>query len=76
MKLQLPQMQQAAAGDAYSRQHDCRRRCRDHEGVARSRTECISAGELRAIVQKADETFNPGERVRLLSSGGMTRVTR
>jgi outer membrane lipoprotein SlyB len=32
-------------------------------------------GELRAIVQEADEAFKPGERVRLLNSGGVTRVT-
>ena len=36
----------------------------------------LDSGELRAIVQEAGETFNPGERVRLLSSGGTTRVTR
>ena len=32
-------------------------------------------GELRAITQDADEVFKPGERVRLVSSGGVTRVT-
>jgi outer membrane lipoprotein SlyB len=31
---------------------------------------------LRAIVQQGDEAFKPGERVRLLSSAGVTRVTR
>ena len=31
--------------------------------------------ELRAITQEADEVFRPGERVRLLSGGGVTRVT-
>lgn len=35
----------------------------------------LDSGELRAIVQEADEAFKPGERVRLLSSGGVTRVT-
>jgi outer membrane lipoprotein SlyB len=35
----------------------------------------LDSGELRAIVQEADEVFKPGERVRLLSSGGVTRVT-
>ena len=35
----------------------------------------LDSGELRAIVQEADEQFKPGERVRLLSSGGVTRVT-
>lgn len=35
----------------------------------------LDNGELRAIVQEADEMFQPGERVRLLSSGGVTRVT-
>lgn len=32
-------------------------------------------GELRAITQDADEIFRVGDRVRLLSSGGVTRVT-
>jgi outer membrane lipoprotein SlyB len=32
-------------------------------------------GELRAIVQAADEQFRPGDRVRLLSGTGGTRVT-
>jgi outer membrane lipoprotein SlyB len=36
----------------------------------------LDGGELRAIVQRDDESFKPGERVRLLSSGGVTRVTR
>ncbi len=35
----------------------------------------LDNGELRAIVQEADEVFRPGERVRLLSSGGTTRVS-
>jgi outer membrane lipoprotein SlyB len=35
----------------------------------------LDSGELRAIVQEADEAFKAGERVRLLSSGGVTRVT-
>ncbi len=35
----------------------------------------LDSGELRAIVQEADEMFKPGERVRLLNSGGVTRVT-
>ncbi|GAB3627218.1 membrane protein [Pandoraea terrae] len=35
----------------------------------------LDNGELRAITQDADEGFRPGERVRLLSSGGVTRVT-
>ncbi|HEX5477568.1 MAG TPA: glycine zipper 2TM domain-containing protein [Burkholderiales bacterium] len=35
----------------------------------------LDNGELRAIVQEADEAFRPGERVRLLNSGGITRVT-
>lgn len=36
----------------------------------------LDNGELRAITQDGDELFRPGERVRLLSSGGVTRVTR
>jgi outer membrane lipoprotein SlyB len=35
----------------------------------------LDSGELRAITQDADESFRPGERVRLLSGGGVTRVT-
>ena len=35
----------------------------------------LENGELRAITQEADESFKPGERVRLLSGGGVTRVT-
>jgi outer membrane lipoprotein SlyB len=35
----------------------------------------LDDGELRAITQEADELFQPGERVRLLSSGRSTRVT-
>lgn len=35
----------------------------------------LDNGEMRAIVQEADEVFKPGERVRLLSQGGVTRVS-
>lgn len=35
----------------------------------------LDNGELRAITQDADESFRPGERVRLLSGSGVTRVT-
>ena len=35
----------------------------------------LDNGELRAITQEADEAFKPGERVRLLSGSGVTRVT-
>jgi outer membrane lipoprotein SlyB len=35
----------------------------------------LDNGDLRAIVQETDEVFKPGERVRLLSQGGTTRVT-
>jgi outer membrane lipoprotein SlyB len=35
----------------------------------------LESGELRAITQEADEAFKPGERVRLLSSSGVTRVS-
>ena len=35
----------------------------------------LDNGELRAITQEADEAFRPGERVRLLSGGGVTRVS-
>ena len=35
----------------------------------------LDNSELRAITQEADEEFRPGERVRLLSGGGVTRVS-
>ncbi len=35
----------------------------------------LDNGELRAITQEADEAFRPGERVRLISGGGVTRVS-
>ncbi|AKJ69994.1 membrane protein [Pandoraea thiooxydans] len=35
----------------------------------------LDNGELRAVTQSADESFRPGDRVRLLTSGGITRVT-
>lgn len=35
----------------------------------------LDNGELRAITQEADESFKPGERVRLLSGTGVTRVS-
>lgn len=35
----------------------------------------LDNGELRAVTQLADELFQPGERVRLLSTGYSTRVT-
>lgn len=33
-------------------------------------------GTMRAYVQDADEQFRPGERVRIVSNGGVARVTR
>ena len=35
----------------------------------------LDNGSLVAIVQEATETFNPGERVRLIEAGGATRVS-
>jgi outer membrane lipoprotein SlyB len=35
----------------------------------------LDDGEMRAIVQDADEPFSPGDRVRILSRGGVSRVT-
>ena len=35
----------------------------------------LDNGEMRAIVQEADEAFQPGDRVRILSRGGVSRVT-
>jgi outer membrane lipoprotein SlyB len=37
----------------------------------------LENGELRAVVQEVDnQQFQPGEKVRLVTSGGVTRVTR
>jgi outer membrane lipoprotein SlyB len=35
----------------------------------------LDGGRMVAIVQEADEAFRPGERVRILSDGGVSRVT-
>lgn len=35
----------------------------------------LDNGELRAIVQEETDKFVPGQRVRLLTSGGVTRVS-
>ncbi len=35
----------------------------------------MDSGELRAFVQEGDEAFKPGERVRIVSTGGTSRVT-
>ena len=36
----------------------------------------LDNGQMTAITQEADETFRPGDRVRILSDGATTRVTR
>lgn len=50
------------------------------EGVTRKNaleiTVKLDNGQLAAIVQEGDEQFYPGDRVRLLSGRGTTRVTR
>jgi outer membrane lipoprotein SlyB len=50
------------------------------EGVTRRAGQEITVrlenGEMRAIVQEADEALKPGQRVRLVSAGGTTRVTQ
>jgi outer membrane lipoprotein SlyB len=49
------------------------------EGITRQNgyeiTVRLDNGELRSIIQAADEQFAVGERVRLLSGGGKTRVS-
>lgn len=49
------------------------------EGITRKQgveiTVRLDNGEYRAIVQEADEVFTPGERVRLVSIDGQTRVS-
>jgi len=50
------------------------------EGVTRKDgievTVRLDNGNMIAITQEADEVFKPGERVRVLSGGGVSRVTR
>ena len=36
----------------------------------------LDNGTMVAVMQEADETFRPGDRVRILSDGATTRVTR
>jgi outer membrane lipoprotein SlyB len=36
----------------------------------------LDTGQMLAIVQEADETFRPGDPVRILSDGATSRVTR
>ena len=49
------------------------------EGATRTKgleiTVKLDNGRLIAITQAADEQFHPGERVRVLTGGGVTRVT-
>jgi outer membrane lipoprotein SlyB len=49
------------------------------EGVTRQPgleiTVKLDSGRMIAVTQAADESFRPGERVRVLSGGGVTRVT-
>lgn len=35
----------------------------------------LDSGRMLAITQEADESFKPGDRVRVLTGGGATRVT-
>ncbi|MFN3397359.1 MAG: glycine zipper 2TM domain-containing protein [Sulfurimicrobium sp.] len=35
----------------------------------------LDNGRMIAVTQEADESFRPGERVRILTGGGVTRVT-
>lgn len=49
------------------------------EGITRKKgleiTVKLDNGRLLAITQDADENFRPGERIRVLTGGGVTRVT-
>lgn len=49
------------------------------EGVTRQKgleiTLKLDNGKLLAVTQNADEIFRPGERIRVLTGGGVTRVT-
>ena len=50
------------------------------EAVTRQRgleiTVKLDSGRMLAITQAADESFSPGDRVRVLTGGGVTRVSR
>ncbi|MFA5241171.1 MAG: glycine zipper 2TM domain-containing protein [Sulfuricella sp.] len=50
------------------------------EGVTRKTgleiTVKLHSGRMIAVTQEADEDIRPGDRVRVLSGGGVTRVTR
>ena len=35
----------------------------------------LDSGQIIAVTQEADDPFNPGERVRILSGNGVTRVS-
>lgn len=49
------------------------------EGITRKNgleiTIKLDSGAIIAVVQEADEAFQPGEKVRILESGGTTRIT-
>lgn len=49
------------------------------EGITRKNgleiTVKLDSGPLVAVVQEADEEFHPGDKVRLIESGGTTRVS-
>jgi outer membrane lipoprotein SlyB len=49
------------------------------EGVTRKDgveiTVKLDSGNMIAVVQEADEVFEPGEKVRIVESGGVARVT-
>jgi len=49
------------------------------EGVTRKKgleiTVKLDNGRLIAVTQEADENFRPGERIRVLTGGGVTRVS-
>jgi outer membrane lipoprotein SlyB len=49
------------------------------EGVTRKQgleiTVKLSSGRMIAVTQEADEQFRPGDRVRVITGGGVTRVS-
>ena len=49
------------------------------EGITRQKgfeiTVRLDSGRMMAVVQAADEDFKVGERIRILTGGGVTRVT-
>lgn len=53
--------------------HEVERSANEHPGV--EVVVMLDSGRMIAVVQDAEERFRPGDRVRVLSGRGLTRVT-